>query len=138
MLTRIDNDYNAFPSLHVAYAVFHSACCHALSLSRNIQESGRGGTRPSTTCECRGFSTRGGTASTPSESISTGSSSSSGTARKLVPWVFWGWTLGIAVSTLLTKQHVFVDVIAGAVLGLGSYRICCQPLKMPWAHRRHA
>lgn len=92
VLVTIDNEYNAFPSLHVAYAVFHSACCYALFHST--------------------------------------------TTHKLLPWMFWIWTLGIALSTMLTKQHVFVDVLAGATLGFGSYRICCQPDKMPWAHWR--
>lgn len=92
-LVTLDNEFNAFPSLHVAYAVFHSACCFALF--RSV------------------------------------------TSLKALPWLFWIWTLGIALSTLLTKQHVFVDVLAGAALGFGSYRICFQLEKTPWAHWRN-
>jgi membrane-associated phospholipid phosphatase len=32
--------------------------------------------------------------------------------------VSWGWGLGIAYSAMATKQHVALDVLAGAVLGL--------------------
>lgn len=91
-LIAFDNEFNAFPSLHVAYAVFHSACCYALFQA-------------------------------PPQ-------------RHLFPWLFWIWTFGIALSTMLTKQHVFADVLAGAILGFASYRICCQPDKRPRTHWR--
>lgn len=29
----------------------------------------------------------------------------------------WGWCLGIVYSTLAVRQHVFIDVVAGALLG---------------------
>jgi membrane-associated phospholipid phosphatase len=32
--------------------------------------------------------------------------------------VSWGWGLGIVYSAMATKQHVAIDVLAGAVLGL--------------------
>lgn len=41
------------------------------------------------------------------------------------PWIFifnWTWCVGIVYSTLATRQHVAVDVLAGLVLGvLGAY-----------------
>ena len=37
-----------------------------------------------------------------------------------------GWALAIAVSTLLTKQHYALDVLAGAALGLGAYLAFCE------------
>lgn len=35
----------------------------------------------------------------------------------------WFWASVILLATLLTKQHMFVDVVAGIALGLGSYSI---------------
>lgn len=35
--------------------------------------------------------------------------------------VLWLWALLILAGTLLTKQHVVTDIIAGSVLGLGGY-----------------
>jgi len=81
----IDNELNAFPSLHAAFAFFHGAHCHAMFRR--------------------------------------------GASSKWLTGFLWLWVLGIAASTLLTKQHVFVDVAAGAVLGLGSYFIFCRPAK---------
>ena len=78
-LITFDNELNAFPSLHVAYALFHSACCHKVF---------RAGPR-----------------------------------HNLLRWSIWIWALGISLSTLPTKQHVFVDVVGGAILGLGSFAI---------------
>jgi membrane-associated phospholipid phosphatase len=77
LLMRMDNELNAFPSLHSAFAVFHAACCHAV------------------------FSTS--------------------SWHKGLPWLFWVWAFAIIASTLLTKQHVFADAIAGAILGIGFY-----------------
>jgi len=91
-LIRIDNELNAFPSLHAAYAVFHGACCHVIF---------RAGVR----------------------SI-------------LLRLGCWSWALGILVSTLLTKQHVFVDVIAGSLLGLGSFALFCWPTRISWLQRK--
>jgi membrane-associated phospholipid phosphatase len=82
----LDKPLNAFPSLHVAYALFHSACCHGQF--------------------------------------------SSFAASYLLRGFFWLWALGITASTLLTKQHVFVDAVAGTVLGLGCFALFCRPSKM--------
>ncbi len=42
-----------------------------------------------------------------------------------LPWVWrsgvWLWGLGILYATLATKEHVFMDVITGSLLGLGTY-----------------
>lgn len=78
-LITFDNELNAFPSLHVAYALFHSACCHKVFRS--------------------------------------------GARHNLLRLSIWLWALGISLSTLLIKQHVFVDVVAGTILGLGSFAI---------------
>jgi membrane-associated phospholipid phosphatase len=85
LLIQLDNPLNAFPSLHVAFALFHGACCHVI--------------------------------------FSTSSKS------RFLQGFFWLWALGIMVSTLLTKQHVFVDALAGAILGLGSFALFCRPPK---------
>lgn len=37
---------------------------------------------------------------------------------------FWFWTFGIVVSTLVVKQHVVIDCVGGAVLGLGCFAVC--------------
>lgn len=44
---------------------------------------------------------------------------SAGTWNKRIRWIIWIWVLGILASALLTKQHVFVDLVAGAILGVG-------------------
>lgn len=90
-LIMIDNELNAFPSLHTAYALFHGACCHIVFCS--------------------------------------------GSKYKLLRWGFWIWASGITASTLLTKQHVFVDVVAGAILGFGSFALFCWPNKMSLGHK---
>ena len=82
-LVRIDNDLNAFPSLHAAFAVFHGACCHALFRRAGVPRG--------------------------------------------VPWLIWVWVAGIVASTLLTKQHVVIDVAAGVLLGFGGYAVCRMP-----------
>lgn len=87
-LILLDSELNAFPSLHTAYALFHSACCHVIF--------------------CKG------------------------SWHKLVRWIFWIWALLIMLSTLLTKQHVFIDVLSGALLGIGSFIVCCQPNIISW------
>lgn len=79
-LVSIDNDGNAFPSLHSALAVLSAACC------RSVFPDG-----------------------------------ASGRCLRLFMWV---WAGGIVASTLLTKQHVAVDAVAGVVLGLGGYAVC--------------
>ena len=85
-LIALDKPLNAFPSLHVAYALFHSACCHGVF--------------------------------------------SSFVAGAFLRGFFWVWALGITAATLLTKQHVFVDAVAGAVLGLRCFAVFCRPSKM--------
>jgi membrane-associated phospholipid phosphatase len=87
-LILVDNESNAFPSLHVAFALFHGACCHMIF--------------------CRG---RGHAA---------------------LRQFFWSWAIAISASTLLVKQHVFMDVVGGAILGLGIFMVCMQPKAIPW------
>jgi membrane-associated phospholipid phosphatase len=82
LLMRTDNELNAFPSLHSAFAVFHAACCHAV------------------------FSTE--------------------PRHKGIRRFFWAWAFAIVASTLLTKQHVFADAVAGAALGIGFYLAICH------------
>lgn len=53
-----------------------------------------------------------------------------GAKHKLLQGIFWSWALAIIFSTLLTKQHVFIDLAAGAMLGLGSFAIFCRPNTM--------
>lgn len=38
-------------------------------------------------------------------------------------WIVWVWVMAVAASTLLTKQHVFIDAVAGGILGFGGYII---------------
>lgn len=42
----------------------------------------------------------------------------------------WVWVSGILASTLLTKQHVVVDIIAGSILGLCGYVLFFRPRTM--------
>jgi len=42
----------------------------------------------------------------------------------------WIWAAGIVAATLLTKQHVIVDVVAGMILGFGGYVVFCRPSPM--------
>jgi membrane-associated phospholipid phosphatase len=72
-LKAVDASGNAFPSMHVAFAVFT-----AIWLARSLREMGAGG---------------------PIRALN------------------YLWCLGIAYSTLATRQHVALDVLAGAVLG---------------------
>jgi membrane-associated phospholipid phosphatase len=58
---------------------------------------------------------------------------STGARHKLLQGIFWVWALGITVSALLTKQHVFIDVVAGTMLGLGSFAVFCRPSKISGA-----
>lgn len=44
-------------------------------------------------------------------------------------WFVWVWVAVIIASTLLTKQHVLLDAVAGAALGLGGYALCCGAKK---------
>ncbi len=57
-----------------------------------------------------------------------------GTRCNFLQGFFWIWALAIIVSTLLTRQHVFIDLVAGTMLGLGSFAIFCRP-KTRLGHR---
>jgi membrane-associated phospholipid phosphatase len=48
---------------------------------------------------------------------------SAGPRDRRIRWFVWVWVLGIVVSTLLTKQHMFVDAVAGAVVGFVGYLV---------------
>jgi len=39
-------------------------------------------------------------------------------AGRLIRWLNWLWCLGILYSTIAIRQHVFLDVLAGAALGV--------------------
>jgi membrane-associated phospholipid phosphatase len=75
-LQRLDAAGNAFPSLHVAAALFSAVWLEVL-----LREMGAG---------------------------------------RLARGASWGWSLGIVYSAMATKQHVALDVYAGAFLGLGA------------------
>lgn len=53
--------------------------------------------------------------------------------------IFLPWTFVLAVSTLLTKQHFAIDVVAGASLGLATALVCVRlksaRLLFPWIER---
>jgi membrane-associated phospholipid phosphatase len=55
--------------------------------------------------------------------------------RRIVQGFFWLWAIGIMISTLLTKQHVFVDALGGAILGLGSFALFCRTPKPYVEHK---
>lgn len=78
-LIRMDTEGNAFPSLHVAFAVFHAAWC--VKILSEISN------------------------------------------RRILSLIFWTWAVLISFSTLLTKQHVFMDVLGGAALGFAVYAL---------------
>lgn len=55
-------------------------------------------------------------------------------AGRLIRGLNWIWCLGIAYSTMAIRQHVFLDVLAGAALGAvvaGAHHriVCAQPRK---------
>ena len=76
-LIRFDNELNAFPSLHAAFAVFNALLCGVVLTG------------------LRG--------------------------RNAALLLIWLWTFGILAATLLTKQHVVADILAGTVLAGGAY-----------------
>jgi membrane-associated phospholipid phosphatase len=39
-------------------------------------------------------------------------------APRIVRWLNWTWCVGIVYSTLATKQHVALDMVAGIMLGM--------------------
>jgi len=48
---------------------------------------------------------------------------STGSPSRWIRPVIWIWVSGILVSALLTKQHVFLDLAAGALLGAGGIAV---------------
>lgn len=86
-LVRVENELNAFPSLHVALAFLSGASCHGIF--------------------------------------------SAAKWPKWLRWFVWIWVTGVVASTLLTKQHVFIDTVAGGLLGLGGYAIICRRNVIP-------
>lgn len=85
-LIRFDNELNAFPSLHAAFAVFNALLCNEVLVG------------------LRG--------------------------RNIALLLIWIWAGGILVATLLTKQHVVVDVIAGAALAVLAYAFYQRHVRM--------
>jgi membrane-associated phospholipid phosphatase len=73
-LKKVDASGNAFPSLHVAFAVFN-----ALWVSRQLREMH---------------------------------------VSRIAHAVSWIWCLGIVYSTMAIRQHVALDALSGAVLGV--------------------
>jgi membrane-associated phospholipid phosphatase len=54
------------------------------------------------------------------------------TGAGVVPRLFnWLWCLGIIYSTIATRQHVFLDVVAGAVLGSGVALVSIRRFREP-------
>jgi membrane-associated phospholipid phosphatase len=53
----------------------------------------------------------------------------------IVRAVSWVWSLGIVYSAMATKQHVALDVLAGAVLGLAGAALS---VRYRAGHRRGA
>jgi membrane-associated phospholipid phosphatase len=82
-LKEIDGAGNAFPSLHVATAVYS-----AIWLERLLRDMGRGA---------------------------------------VIRALSWLWCVGIVYSALATKQHVAVDALAGAMLGIAGAALSLQP-----------
>ena len=46
-----------------------------------------------------------------------------GKEKRNLRWVFWSWSLIIALSTFLVKQHYFYDTVFGIVLAVICFRI---------------
>ena len=46
-----------------------------------------------------------------------------GKEKRNLRWVFWSWSLLIAISTFLAKQHYFYDTVFGIVLAVIFFRI---------------
>lgn len=49
--------------------------------------------------------------------------------------MLWAWTLLVAASTLLTKQHVIADAIAGAMLAILAMLVVCPMVQRIVARR---
>ncbi|MGE9291284.1 MAG: phosphatase PAP2 family protein [Puniceicoccales bacterium] len=82
-----DNAGNAFPSMHVAYAVFAAFWLNAILHS------------------CGG--------------------------NRLLRWLNLLWCIAIILSTITTRQHVWVDVIGGILLAL-----LITPFNLWWSRKR--
>ena len=50
--------------------------------------------------------------------------------NRSLQWAIWTWVFLILVSTLLTKQHVFIDILAGVLLG-GVGCLVKRPIRTP-------
>ncbi|MBA2480918.1 MAG: phosphatase PAP2 family protein [Planctomycetes bacterium] len=53
-------------------------------------------------------------------------------ASKRWPWWVWAWGLSIIASTVLTRQHVVLDVAAGVALGVAAWLLAGR---WPWSGR---
>ena len=51
-------------------------------------------------------------------------------APRIVRVLNWAWCVGIAYSTLATKQHVAVDMVAGVILGLFAAKLSMTRLSL--------
>ncbi|MGO9585719.1 MAG: phosphatase PAP2 family protein [Limisphaerales bacterium] len=49
-----------------------------------------------------------------------------------IRWFFRGWALAIITATLLTKQHVVLDAVAGAALGFAGFAFFYRSPKESW------
>ncbi|MEJ2110679.1 MAG: phosphatase PAP2 family protein [Acidobacteriota bacterium] len=60
-----------------------------------------------------------------------------GNRNRWVRRIIWVWALGILASALLTKQHVFMDLVAGSLLGICGAALCRISLKLSsqWKER---
>jgi len=52
-----------------------------------------------------------------------------GKEKRNLRWVFWSWSLLIALSTFLAKQHYFYDTVFGIVLAVICFRIYSATFK---------
>ena len=52
--------------------------------------------------------------------------------RNGIRWFFQGWALAIIAATLLTKQHVVLDAVAGAALGFAGFAFFYRSPKESW------
>jgi membrane-associated phospholipid phosphatase len=56
----------------------------------------------------------------------------SGPGRNGIRWFFRGWALAIIAATLLTKQHIVLDALAGAALGFAGFALFYRSPKESW------
>jgi membrane-associated phospholipid phosphatase len=55
-----------------------------------------------------------------------------GTGRNGIRWFFQVWALAIIAATLLTKQHIVLDAVAGAALGFAGFAFFYRSPKESW------